>query len=71
MRQKNPESPYTWAPDMIGCIQKYKLHWTAWSFHTSATPRVLLDWDYTPTPFWGKFVKEALAGKQFEMKKMR
>ena len=69
--QTNPESPYPWAPDMIGCIQKYKLHWTAWSFHTSATPRVLLDWDYTPTPFWGKFVKEALAGKQFEMKKMR
>lgn len=69
--ETNPESPYTWAPDMIGCIQKYKLNWTAWSFHTNATPRVLLDWDYTPTPFWGKFVKEALAGKQFEMKKMR
>ena len=69
--EKNPESPYTWAPDMLGCIQKYKLNWTAWSFHTSATPRVLSDWDYTPTPFWGKFVKEALAGKQFTMTKMR
>ena len=69
--QKNPESPYTWAPDMIGCIQKYKLNWTAWSFHTNANPRVLADWNYTPTDFWGKFVKDALLGKQFEMKKMR
>ena len=51
--QKNPESPYTWAPDMVACIQKYKLNWTAWSFHTNANPRVLADWNYTPTDFWG------------------
>lgn len=69
--QKTTEDPNTWAPDMLGLIQKHKLNWTAWCFHPRSTPRVLLDWDYTPTPFWGKFVKEALAGKQFEMKKMR
>jgi hypothetical protein len=28
-------------------------------------------WDYTPTPFWGQFVKDALSGKQFEWKKNR
>jgi len=66
------ESPYTWAPDAIGFIQKNHLNWTAWSFHTSATPDLLLDMDnYTPTPFWGQFVKDALGGKQFEMKKER
>jgi hypothetical protein len=69
--ETNPESPYTWAPDMLGCIQKYKLNWTAWSFHVGATPRVLADWNYTPTDFWGKFVKQALQGKPFEMRKMR
>ena len=69
--QETTEDPHIWAPDMLGLIQKYKLNWTAWCFHPKSTPRVLLDWDYTPTPFWGKYVKEALAGKQFEMKKMR
>ncbi|HCE44405.1 MAG TPA: hypothetical protein DET40_12730 [Lentisphaeria bacterium] len=65
------EDPYTWAPDMLGIIQKHKLNWTAWCFHPKSTPRVILDWEYTPTPFWGVFVKEALSGKQFELKKMR
>jgi hypothetical protein len=65
------ESPYTWVPDMLGFIQKYRLNWTAWCFHPKATPVLISDWKYTPTPFWGVFAKEALAGKQFEMKRMR
>ncbi|HAI13729.1 MAG TPA: hypothetical protein DCM28_18630 [Phycisphaerales bacterium] len=65
------EDPYTWVPDFLGCIQKYRLHWTAWCFHTSSSPRMIADWDFTPTPFWGQFAKDALSGKQFEMKKMR
>jgi endoglucanase len=65
------EDPYTWVPDMIGFIQKYKLHWTAFSFHPKATPVLITGWDYTPTPFWGAFVESALAGKQFPLGKMR
>lgn len=65
------EDPATWVPDMLGVIQKQRLNWTAWSFHPKATPRVLLDWDYMPTPFWGVAVKEALGGKKFEAKRMR
>ncbi|MAX25369.1 MAG: endoglucanase [Phycisphaeraceae bacterium] len=65
------EDPYTWAPDFLGCVQKHKLHWTAWCFHTNSTPRMLSDWDFTPTPFCGQFAKDALSGKPFEMKKMR
>ena len=68
---KNQEDPYTFIPDAIGLIQKYHLNWTAWCFHTHATPRLLSDWTYDPTPFYGVFVKEALAGKQFEMQRMR
>ncbi len=60
-----------WAQDMIGLIQKHKLHWTAFSFHPKSAPMVILDWEYTPTPYWGAFVKEALAGKLYEIKKMR
>lgn len=65
------EDPYTWAPDILGAIQQHHLNWTAWSFHTRSSPRVLLDWDYTPTPFWGAFVKQALAGQPFQPKRLR
>jgi aryl-phospho-beta-D-glucosidase BglC (GH1 family) len=65
------EDPATWVPDILGLIQQHKLNWTAWNFHPKSTPRVILDWNYTPTPFWGESVKRALAGEKFEMKKMR
>ncbi len=69
--EKSFVDPYTWYGDMIGVIQKYKLNWTAWCFHPKASPCIISDWDYTPTPYWGVFVKEALNGKQFELKKLR
>lgn len=65
------ESPFTWVPDMLGFIQKHRLNWTGWCFHPAATPVLISDWNYTPTPFWGVFAKQALAGKQFELKKTR
>lgn len=68
---KDQEDPYTWVPDMLGVIQKYRLNWTGWSFHAWATPVMISDWKYTPTPFWGQPAKDALAGKQFELKKLR
>lgn len=65
------EDPHVWVPDMLGVIQKHRLNWTAWSFHPKASPRALADWDYTPTSFWGAYVKRALAGESFETKKLR
>lgn len=65
------ENPYTWCPDVIGFIQKHRLNWTAFSFHPKSAPVMILDWSFTPTPSWGTYVKEALAGKQFELKKTR
>ncbi len=65
------EDPHTWVPDMLGFIQEHRLNWTAWCFHPRATPVMISDWDYTPTPFWGQYAKEALAGKKFELKKIR
>ncbi len=70
-QKSGTEDTNTWAPDMIGFIQKNKLNWTGFSFHPGCGPRVISDWQYTPTPYWGIFVKDALSGKQFEMKKMR
>ncbi len=56
----------TWVPDMLGLIQKHKLNWTAWCLHPGASPRMLVDWTYTPTPFWGQQAKDALSGQEFE-----
>jgi hypothetical protein len=56
---------------LIGLIHKYKLNWTGFSFHPKCAPCAILDWNYTPTPYWGVFVKDALAGKQFDVKRMR
>lgn len=65
------EDPYTWVPDILGFVQKHHIHWTGWCFHPKATPIMISDWKYTPTPFWGQFAKDALNGKQFELKRTR
>ena len=52
-------------------IQKHKLHWTAWSFHPKAAPKIISNWQYEPTPFWGDYVKSALGGREYELKKPR
>lgn len=70
-KEHGPEEAATWVPDMLGLIQAHKLHWAAWSMHTDATPRIVSDWRFTPTPFWGTHVKDALSGKPFELKRMR
>jgi endoglucanase len=59
------EDADTWVPAILGLIQQHKLNWTGWCFHPKSSPRMLLDWDYTPSPFWGQQAKDALAGKQF------
>lgn len=61
----------TWVTDMMGMIQKHKLHWAAWSMHPDAAPRIISDWKFTPTPFWGAFVRASLLGAEFECQRMR
>ncbi|MEX2382305.1 MAG: glycoside hydrolase family 5 protein [Opitutales bacterium] len=69
MPAERQEDAETWAPDMMALMQKYRLNYTAWCFHPKASPRMLLDWNYTPTPFWGQIVKDAIAGREFELQK--
>jgi hypothetical protein len=54
-----------WATDVLALIQANRLNWTGFSFHPKCGPMVISDWDYTPTPYWGVYVKDALAGKAF------
>jgi hypothetical protein len=68
---KDQEEPATWAPDLLGLVQKHRLHWTAWSFHPKASPKLLAGWDYAPTPYWGEPVKAALRGEPFKLTRLR
>jgi endoglucanase len=54
------EDPATWAPRVLAYIEQHAWGWTAWCFHPSAPPRLLADWRYTPTTYWGAVVKKAL-----------
>jgi hypothetical protein len=58
------ENVYTpeWAGKVLAYIQTNRLDWTAWSFHPSASPSLITDWDHTPSDYWGVPVKAALTG---------
>jgi len=71
MPSDQQEDASTWVPKILGLIQKYKLNWTAFSFHPASSPRLLSGWDYTPTPFWGVYAKEAIEGQQFPFVAMK
>lgn len=56
---------------MLAAIQKHRLHRTGFSFYPKTGPMFISDWQYTPTPCRGAFVKKALVGKIFSLKKLR
>ena len=60
-----------WPPDVLAMIQQHRLNWTGFSFHPTCGPNAILDWKYTPSPYWGTFVKDALSGRTFEGRKVR
>ena len=44
------EDPFTRVPEMRGFMQKYKLHWTGFSFHPAATPVMISPSSAVRTP---------------------
>ena len=50
----------TFVPKILDWMDANALHWTAWCFHPGASPRMLKDWSYTPTDFWGAPAKARL-----------
>ncbi len=52
--------PETWLPNWLNWIDTHGFHWTAWCFHHTSSPRMLTDWSYAPTSYWGTYAKERL-----------
>ena len=60
------EGPYgantrpNWLTGMLDWIDENNLHWIGWSFHTGASPCMIENWFFTPTPHHGAICKERL-----------
>jgi endoglucanase len=51
-----------WLMRVLQAIEDHKWSYTAWDFHPSAGPTLISGWDYKPTPGFGVYVKQMLAG---------
>ena len=51
-----------WLLHVLQAIEDHQWSYTAWDLHRSAGPTLISDWNYTPSPRFGGFVKQALAG---------
>lgn len=50
-----------WLLRVMKALNEHHWSWVAWDLHTSARPNLISDWDYTPSPQFGVYVKQALA----------
>jgi hypothetical protein len=51
-----------WVRMVLKALENHGWSWTAWDLHPAAGPRLISDWNYTPTAHFGAWVKLALAG---------
>jgi Tol biopolymer transport system component len=51
-----------WLRRVLQALEDHEWNWTAWDLHPAAGPRLISDWNYTPTPGFGKWVQQALLG---------
>ena len=51
-----------WLMRILQVIEDHHWSYTAWDFHPSAGPTLITGWNYEPTPNFGIYVKQMLAG---------
>src|SRR5207237_4912443 len=51
-----------WVRQVLQALQDHDWHWIAWDMHPRASPCLISDWNYAPTPHFGKWVQQALLG---------
>jgi hypothetical protein len=49
-----------WLMHVMQALEEHQWSWTAWDLHPGARPSLISNWDYTPTPKFGVYVKQAL-----------
>jgi endoglucanase len=56
------EKDEKWVRQVLQALEDHKWSWAAWDMHPAAGPRLISDFRCTPTPSFGKWVKQALDG---------
>jgi len=56
------EADDNWLLHVLQAIEDHQWSYTAWDLHPRAGPRLISDWNYTPSARFGVFVKQSLAG---------
>ena len=51
-----------WLLHVLQALDDHQWSYTAWDLHPAAGPTLISDWNYTPTPNYGAFVKQSLVG---------
>ena len=51
-----------WIRSVLQALHDHKWDWVAWDLHPAAGPTLIPDWNYTPTPHFGAYVKQKLIG---------
>jgi endoglucanase len=51
-----------WVKDVLKAMHDHDWDFTAWDLHPSAGPKLISDWNYTPTSHFGVWVKQELTG---------
>ena len=53
------QSGEEWVRRVLQALEDHKWSWIAWDLHPQAGPKLISDWNYTPTPAFGARVKKA------------
>jgi endoglucanase len=51
-----------WLRHVLQALDDHQWSYIAWDLHPRAGPTLISDWNYTPSPNFGVYVKQALAG---------
>ena len=51
-----------WLLHVMQAVEEHHWSFIVWDLHRSAGPTLIADWNYTPTPLFGVYVKELLEG---------
>jgi aryl-phospho-beta-D-glucosidase BglC (GH1 family) len=62
-RAKAGQTAEQWVQQVLQALDDHNWSWTVWDLHPAASPCLISNWNYTPTPYFGKWVKQSLAGR--------
>jgi hypothetical protein len=60
--EPQPNAP-TWTGNMLAWLNQHQYSWSAWSLAPNTPPSLISDWNYTPTDYFGIYVKNELIAK--------